>query len=47
VVGDAYMVGGRIEATLQPSTHGVPVPSDAFGSAYNAMLGRISANVSK
>jgi hypothetical protein len=47
VVGDAYMVGGRIEATLQPSTHGVPVPSDAFGSAYNAMLGRISANVGK
>ncbi|HWD51393.1 MAG TPA: hypothetical protein VG412_03265 [Acidimicrobiales bacterium] len=47
VVGDAYMFGGRIEATLQPSTHGPDVPSDAFNSAYNAMLGRISANVGK
>ena len=47
VVGDAYMLGGRIEATLQPSTHGPDVPSDAFNSAYNAMLGRISANVGK
>jgi hypothetical protein len=47
VVGDAYMFGGRIEATLQPSTHGPDVPSDAFNSAYNAMLGRISADASK
>jgi plasmid maintenance system antidote protein VapI len=47
VVGDAYMFGGRIEATLQPSTHGPDVPSAPFNSAYNAMLGRISANVSK
>ena len=47
VVGDAYVFGGRIEATLQPSTHGPDVPSDAFNSAYNAMLGRISANVGK
>jgi hypothetical protein len=47
VVGDAYVFGGRIEATLQPSTHGPDVPSDAFNSAYNAMIGRISANVSK
>lgn len=47
VVGDAYVFGGRIEATLQPSTHGPAVPSDAFNAAYNGMLGRISANVSK
>jgi hypothetical protein len=47
VVGDAYMFGGRIEATLQPSTHGPDVPSDAFNSAYNAMVGRISADASK
>ena len=47
VVGDAYVFGGRIEATLQPSTHGPDVPSDAFNSAYNAMVGRISANVGK
>lgn len=47
VVGDAYVFGGRIEATLQPSTHGPDVPSDAFNAAYNAMVGRISANASK
>jgi len=47
VVGDAYIFGGRVEATLQPSTHGPDVPSDAFNSAYNAMLGRISADSGK
>jgi hypothetical protein len=47
VVGDAYVFGGRIEATLQPSTHGPDVPSDPFNSAYGAMVGRISANAGK
>jgi hypothetical protein len=47
VVGDAYMFGGRIEATLQPSTHGPAIPSDSFSSAYSGMVGRISANASK
>ena len=47
VVGDAYIVGGRIEATLQPSTHGPAIPSGAFGPAYSAMVGRISANAKK
>ena len=47
VVGDAYVFGGRVEATLQPSTHGPDVPSDAFNSAYHGMLGRISADAGK
>src|SRR5450759_4519299 len=47
VVGDAYIIGGRIEATLQPSTHGPTIPSDAFDAAYNAMVARISASTHK
>ena len=47
VVGDAYIIGGRIEATLQPSTHGPAIPSDAFNAAYNAMVARISASAHK
>src|ERR1035437_2317030 len=47
VVGDAYIIGGRIEATLQPSPHGPTIPSDAFDAAYNAMVARISASTHK
>ncbi|MHB1710776.1 MAG: hypothetical protein ACYCV7_05155 [Acidimicrobiales bacterium] len=47
IVGDAYIVGGRIEATLQPSTHGVQIPSGVFNPVYSAMLGRIFANSGK
>ena len=47
VVGDAYIIGGRIEATLQPSTHGPTIPSDAFSAAYNAVVARISASAHK
>jgi len=43
VVGSAFIIGGRIEATLQPSTNGPAVPSAAFSSAYDAMINRISA----
>ncbi len=41
VIGQAFMLGGRIETRLQPSTNGSPVPSDSFNSAYNAVVGRI------
>jgi hypothetical protein len=47
IVGDAYIIGGRIEATLQPSTHGPQIPSAIFDPVYSAMLGRISANSNK
>jgi hypothetical protein len=43
VVGEAFMVGGRIETRLEPTTDGPAVPSDAFNSAYNAIAGRIAA----
>ncbi len=43
IVGSAFIVGGRIEATLQPTTNGPAVPSAAFTSAYNAMVGRVAA----
>jgi hypothetical protein len=43
VVGEAFMVGGRIETRLEPTTAGPAVPSDAFTSAYNAIAGRIAA----
>ncbi len=43
VVGEAFMVGGRIESRLEPTTGGPAVPSDAFDSAYNAIAGRIAA----
>jgi hypothetical protein len=47
VIGQAFMVGGRIESVLQPTTAGVSVPTPAFTSAYSAMSGRIGLAVSK
>ena len=47
VLGDAFIIGGRIETSLQPATNGPPVPSDAFNSAYTAVVGRVAASVSK
>ena len=44
IVGDAFIFGGRIEATLSPSTSGEPVPSAAFSSAYSAMVARVAAH---
>ncbi len=41
VVGQAFMLGGRIETRLQPSTNGPAVPSEAFNPAYDAVVGRI------
>ena len=47
VVGQAFIVGGRIESTLEPTTGGAPVPTDAFTPAYNAISGRVGLAVSK
>jgi len=41
VIGQAFMVGGRIESVLEPTTGGAPVPTDAFTPAYNAISGRV------
>jgi len=47
VEGNAFIFGGRIEATLTPTTNGVPVPSGAFSQAYDAMVGRVAADKDK
>jgi hypothetical protein len=47
VVGQAYIIGGRVEARLTPSTNGPPIPSDAFVPAYNAIAGRVAQAASK
>ena len=43
VVGEAYMLGGRLVSVLQPTTNGPAVPGDVFTQAYDAMSGRMSA----
>jgi hypothetical protein len=45
VIGEAFMVGGRIETRLEPTTNGPAVPSEDFFPAYNAVVGRIAASV--
>ena len=47
VVGQAYIIGGPVEARLTPSTNGPPIPPDAFVPAYNAMAGRVAQVASK
>ncbi len=47
VIGEAFIVGGRIETRLEPTTDGPPVPSEAFTPAYNAVSGRIGAAVNR
>jgi len=47
VVGQAFMVGGRVESTLEPTTGGAPVPTDAFTPAYTAISGRVGLAVGK
>jgi cytoskeletal protein RodZ len=47
VEGDAFIVGGRIETTLSPTTQGAAVPSDAFTMAYNAVVARVAADKDK
>ena len=47
VIGQAFIIGGRIESTLEPTTGGAPVPTDAFTPAYNAIAGRVGLAVDK
>ena len=42
VIGQAFMLGGRIETRLQPSTNGTSIPSEDFNPAYNGIVGRIA-----
>lgn len=43
VIGQAFMIGGRVESTLEPTTGGAAVPTDAFNSAYTAVSGRVGS----
>jgi hypothetical protein len=43
VVGDAYILGGRVLSVLQPSTNGPAIPGSVFTPAYNAVAGRVAA----
>ena len=47
VVGDAYMLGGRIVTVLQPSTNGPAIPGEVFTPAYDAVVGRVAAAAAK
>jgi hypothetical protein len=47
VVGDAFLLGGRVITVIQPSTNGPPIPADVFSPAYGAVAGRVAASVSK
>ncbi len=42
VIGQAFMLGGRIETRLQPSTNGTAIPSVDFNPAYDGIVGRIA-----
>jgi hypothetical protein len=42
VVGEAFIIGGRTETRLEPSTNGPAVPATAFGPAYNNVVGRVA-----
>jgi hypothetical protein len=44
VVGDAYILGGRVVTVLQPSTNGPVIPTDVFTKAFAAVAGRVAAS---
>ncbi len=43
VVGDAWMLGGRVVSVLQPTTSGAAIPGAVFTPAYTAVVGRVAA----
>jgi hypothetical protein len=47
VVGEGFILGGRAETRLEPTTNGPAVPTDAFTSAYNAVTQRVAMAVDK
>jgi hypothetical protein len=42
VVGNAYLLGGRIVTIIQPTTDGAAIPSSVFAPAYDAVAARVS-----
>ena len=47
IIGEGWMVGGRIITKIEPTTDGPEVPPDAFNSAYNALVARVALAVDK
>jgi len=47
VVGDAWMLGGRVVTVLSPSTDGPAISSTVFTQAYDAVVGRVAAAAGK
>jgi hypothetical protein len=47
VVGQAFLLGGRIETLLEPSTNGPSVPSSNFTPAFDAVAARMAATVDR
>jgi hypothetical protein len=47
VIGQAFLLGGRIETLLEPSTNGPSVPSSDFTSAFDAVTARMAAAVNR
>jgi hypothetical protein len=47
VVGEAFLLGGRIETLLEPATNGSSVPSSDFTSAFDAVTTRMAAAVNQ
>ena len=43
VVGDAYLLGGRLVTVIQPSTSGAAIPSNVFATAFNSVAARMAA----
>ena len=47
VVGDAFLLGGRVVTVIHPSTNGSAIPSDVFAPAYGAVASRVAASVTR
>jgi hypothetical protein len=47
VVGDAYLLGGRIITVIQPTTNGFAIPSEVFSPAYRSVAGRLAASANR
>jgi Kef-type K+ transport system membrane component KefB len=47
VIGEAFLLGGRIETLLAPSTNGPSVPSTDFNPAFDAVAARMAAAVNR
>jgi hypothetical protein len=47
MVGEAFLLGGRTETLLEPSTNGPSIPAAPFTSAYDSITARMAQSVDK